>query len=111
MVFCGCPHRGSNAAAWGAMLSKLVAVAFVDSTTRLLSDLDIDSQILDMIQDEFLRTLEYSDSMKIHSFLEGRALTGIKGLDGKVGRTKSIQRPLKDILISDFDTGGRRFLF
>lgn len=84
VVFCGCPHRGSNAAAWAAMLSKLVAVAFIDSTTRLLSDLDIDSQILDMIQDNFLRTLDSSNSMRIHSFLEGRAMTGIKGLDGKV---------------------------
>ncbi|PVH97016.1 hypothetical protein DM02DRAFT_96194 [Periconia macrospinosa] len=90
VVFCGCPHRGSNAAAWGTLVSRLAAVALVDSTTQLLTDLKIDSQILDMIQDNFLRTLQYCPSLRVHSFLEGRALTGIKGFDGKVRETHSL---------------------
>lgn len=84
VVFCGCPHRGASAAAWATLLSRLATVAFADSTAQLLSDLEIDSQILDMIQDNFLRTLQYYPSLRVHSFLEGRAMTGIKGLDSKV---------------------------
>lgn len=87
VVFCGCPHRGASAAAWGYLASKLIAVAFADSTSKLLSDLEIDSEILDVIQDDFLKTLHRTltnSSFRVHSFLEGRAVTGIKGLNSKV---------------------------
>lgn len=86
VVFCGCPHRGADAAAWGSLLSKIATVALVAPTVQLLSDLEIDSQILDMIQDNFSRTLQYHPSLRVHSFLEGKGMTGIKGLDGKVSR-------------------------
>jgi hypothetical protein len=87
VVFCGCPHRGADAAAWGTLLSRLTSVALAAPTAQLLSDLEIDSQILDMIQDNFLRTLQYHPSIRVHSFLEGKGMTGIKGLDGKVSPT------------------------
>jgi hypothetical protein len=88
VVFCGCPHRGADAAAWGSLLSRLTTVALAAPTAQLLSDLEIDSQILDMVNDNFLRTLQYHPSLQIHSFLEGKGMTGIKGLDGKVRYTK-----------------------
>ena len=87
VVFCGCPHRGASAAAWGYLASKLIAVAFADSTSKLLSDLEIDSEILDVIQDDFLKTLRRTltgSTFRVHSFLEGRAVTGIRGLNSKV---------------------------
>lgn len=84
MVFCGCPHRGADAAAWGRLLSKIATVALAAPTVLLLSNLEIDSQILDMIQEDFSRTLQYHPSIQFHSFLEGKGISGIKGLDGKV---------------------------
>jgi len=83
VVFCGTPHRGSNAAAWGCLAANLVAVAFMDSNSRLLSDLLVDSEVLDEIQENFLKAL-YQVSIRIHSFQEGRALAGVKGLHHKV---------------------------
>ena len=89
IVFCGCPHRGSDAAGWGLTASKLIASAFGDANYKLISNLEIDSETLDLIQDDFLKTLHrrvsVSDSIfRVHSFQEGRAITGIKGLNTKV---------------------------
>lgn len=74
IVFCGCPHRG-------------MVVALADSNSKLLSDLEVDSEILDIIQDDFLKTLRRTLSkskFRVYSFLEGRPMTGIKGLNRKV---------------------------
>ncbi|GAW10696.1 hypothetical protein ANO14919_000310 [Xylariales sp. No.14919] len=82
-VFCGCPHRGSDAAAWGKLASNLVAMTLMDTNSRLLSDLQVDSRTLSRIQADFKRAL-HRTPLRIHSFQEGRALTGMKGLDSKV---------------------------
>ena len=74
-------------AGWGGLASKLIAVTLADSNSKLLSDLEIDSEILDLIQDDFLKTLHRtltSPAFRVHSFLEGRAMTGIKGLNSRV---------------------------
>jgi len=60
-----------------------VAAAAFDSSTRLLSDLKVDSQILDLIQENFLKVL-HPGKIKVHSFLEGRGLTGVHNFSGKV---------------------------
>jgi hypothetical protein len=83
VVFCGTPHRGSNAAEWGLLGSNIVAAAFQDSNTTLLSDLRVDGQILDLIQEDFLKTL-HPNRIKVHSFQEGRPFAGIKFFNGKV---------------------------
>jgi hypothetical protein len=63
----------------------LVAVAFQVTNTRALTDLKVDSQILERIHKDFLRVLHASaPKIKVHSFREGRPLIGIKHLDGKV---------------------------
>lgn len=95
VIFCGTPHRGASAAAWGSLVSRLAAVALTDSNTRLLSDMEIDSQILDMIQDNFLRTLQYHPSLRVHTFLEGKAMTGVKGIDGKVRNFQALRAKFK----------------
>lgn len=85
VVFCGTPHMGSDAAAWGVLASNLVAMALMDSNTRLLEELRVDSEALGVIQEDFLKILYLSaDNVRIHSFQEGRALSGVKGFDGKV---------------------------
>ena len=89
VIFCGTPHRGSNAASWCQLASSLVSMALMDSNVKLLGDLEFNSQTLESIQDGFLKTLHQS-AIKIHSFQEGRALSAIKGLNRKVkslGRT------------------------
>ncbi|KAI0479955.1 hypothetical protein F4859DRAFT_454711 [Xylaria cf. heliscus] len=83
VVFCGSPHRGSDAAAWGKLATNLCAMALMDTNSRLLSDLQVDSRILRLVQDDFLKALHRAP-LRIHSFQEGRALTGVKGLDSKV---------------------------
>lgn len=85
VVFCGTPHRGSDAAGWGVLASRMVTMAFMDSNAKLLSDLRTDSEALDIIQEEFLEILCLSPtSIRVHSFQEGRALSGVKGFDDKV---------------------------
>jgi len=59
IVFCGCPHRGADAASWGLLASRMVAFALADANSRLLSDLEVDSEILDLINEDFLTTLEH----------------------------------------------------
>ncbi|TRX90296.1 hypothetical protein FHL15_008841 [Xylaria flabelliformis] len=83
VIFCGTPHRGSDAAAWGKLASNLLAMALMDSNSRLLSDMRVDSRILRSIQADFLKALHRAP-MSIHSFQEGRALTGVRGLNDKV---------------------------
>ncbi|KAJ2987975.1 hypothetical protein NUW58_g4219 [Xylaria curta] len=83
VVFCGSPHRGSDAVAWGKLASNLFAMALMDANSRLLSDLQVDSRILSLIQANFLKAL-HREPLRIHSFQEGRALTGVKGLNDKV---------------------------
>ncbi|KAI1747303.1 hypothetical protein F4782DRAFT_535596 [Xylaria castorea] len=83
IVFCGTPHRGSDAAAWGNLASNLLAMALMDSNSRLLYDMRVDSRILRSIQADFLRALDRAP-LRIHSFQEGRALTGVRGFNDKV---------------------------
>ncbi|KAI0407382.1 hypothetical protein F4802DRAFT_605555 [Xylaria palmicola] len=83
VVFCGTPHRGSNLATWSKLATNLVNLAFVDVNSTLLSDLQVDSQVLDLIQDDFLNIV-HQMPLRIHSFQEGRPLTGVRGLHDKV---------------------------
>lgn len=61
----------------------MVTMALQSSNDRLLSGLEIDSEILDLIQEDFLRVLQGAD-ISVHSFQESRGLSGIKGFSGKV---------------------------
>ena len=45
---------------------------------KLLNDLQVDSEILDLIQDDFLRVLHESN-IRVHSFQEGEGLAGVRG--------------------------------
>ncbi|KAI1740902.1 hypothetical protein F4680DRAFT_418071 [Xylaria scruposa] len=83
IVFLGTPHRGSSYAGWGAIASNLVSLAFQDSNKGIVQSLEVNSEALDNIQEEFLR-IAHKAGMKVHSFQEARAISGVKGLHGKV---------------------------
>ncbi|KAI3343365.1 hypothetical protein F4824DRAFT_493613 [Ustulina deusta] len=83
IVFLGTPHRGSSYAGWGVIASNLASLAFQDSNKGIVRTLEVNSEVLDNIQDEFLRIAD-STSIKVHSFQEARAISGVKGLHGKV---------------------------
>ena len=83
VMFFGTPHSGSDIAGWGRIASNIANAALQDTNGSLLTDLQVDSQILDLIHDDFLKVL-HKKKIKIHSFQEGRGLTGVKGLSGKV---------------------------
>lgn len=87
LVFCGCPHRGSNVVSWGKLRLGLISASVSESRSKLLSDLKVDPDVLELIQDDFLKTLRRSlthPAFRIHSFQESRAVTGIVGLNDRV---------------------------
>ena len=83
IIFLGTPHRGSSAATWGELASRLAAVALQDSNRNLFTSIAVESEILENINSEFMKMLHAND-FHVHSFQEGRGATGIKGFSGKV---------------------------
>jgi hypothetical protein len=55
----------------------------MDANSKLLKTLAVDAEILNLIQREFLSLVD-EFPITIHSFLEGRAMTGIRGLNSKI---------------------------
>jgi len=86
VIFCGTPHRGSS---WVQLASNLVRLAVMDANSKLLKTLAVDAEILNLIQREFLSLVD-EFPITIHSFLEGRAMTGIRGLNSKVSTSPSL---------------------
>ena len=68
---------------WGQIASNLVRLALQDSHKKILQSLEVNSEVLDNIHDEFVNTA-YKGQIKIHSFQEARGITGMKGLHEKV---------------------------
>ncbi|KAI0007897.1 hypothetical protein F4779DRAFT_642503 [Xylariaceae sp. FL0662B] len=83
IVFLGTPHQGSSYASWGVIVSNLAILAFQDSNKDIARSLEVNSEVLDIIQNEFLR-IAHDISIKVHSFQEARAMSGVKGLHEKV---------------------------
>ena len=83
VVFLGTPHRGSTLASWGEIASNLARLVLQDSQKKIVETLEVDSEVLDNIHEQFVdMILNYG--IRIHSFQEGRGISGIKGLNGKV---------------------------
>lgn len=83
-MFLGTPHRGSGSTDWGTIASNLVRVAFQDSNKDLVKSLSVNGEMLDSIHKEF-KKLAQEHHLQCHSFQEAQAMTGIKGLNDKVG--------------------------
>jgi hypothetical protein len=83
IIFLGTPHRGSAYAGWGQIASNLARLTLQDSNKKILETLEVNSEILDNIHEEF-KTIAFNGVIKIYSFQEARGISGMKGLDGKV---------------------------
>ncbi|OAL56153.1 hypothetical protein IQ07DRAFT_558137 [Pyrenochaeta sp. DS3sAY3a] len=83
IIFLGTPHRGSAYAGWGQIASNLARLALQDSNKKLLETLEVNSEVLDNIHEEF-KTIAFKGTIKIHSFQESRGVSGMKGLEEKV---------------------------
>jgi hypothetical protein len=84
-MFFGTPHRGSRMAGWGDIGAKLVKLARENVKQTLVRALNLDSEILDRIQDSFQKMLQTGD-FYVHTFQEGKPI--FKKL-GKVGLASS----------------------
>lgn len=83
VVFLGVPHRGSEMANMGQIVARLANVALQDTNSGIVSSLAVDGEILDGIHTAFMKMVHKED-FTVHSFQEGRALSGMKGFSGKV---------------------------
>ncbi|KAI9668907.1 MAG: hypothetical protein M1817_005186 [Caeruleum heppii] len=82
IVFLGTPHRGSRMASMGDLVANFAAVALQDTNKAILKSLAVDSEILDRVHDDFAGML-YDGDFTVHSFQEGRGISGVKPADGK----------------------------
>ena len=83
ILFLGTPHRGSGYAGWGQIASNFAHLAGYDSNKKLLEALDLNSEVLDNIHEEF-KTIAFKGTIKVHSFQEAHGITGMRGLENKV---------------------------
>ena len=65
-----------------------------DSNKKILKTLEVDSEVLDNIHEQFIDMVS-EHGIRIHSFQEGRGISGMKGLDGKV-RCPSLGHTISD---------------
>ena len=84
VIFLGTPHRGSAYAGWGQIASNLACLALQDSNKKMLKTLEVNNEVLDNIHEEF-KTIAFKGTIKIHSLQEAQGISGMKGLDEKVG--------------------------
>lgn len=61
----------------------MARLALQDSNKKVLETLEVNSEILDNIQEAF-KTIVHEDGLKVHSFQEARGISGMKGLHYKV---------------------------
>ncbi|KAL8699698.1 MAG: hypothetical protein Q9201_005860 [Fulgogasparrea decipioides] len=83
IVFLGTPHRGSPLASWGEIASNLARVALQDSHKKIVETLEVDSELLDNIHEQFVNLI-FEHGIRIHSFQEMRGISGMRGLHEKV---------------------------
>ncbi|KAL8741826.1 MAG: hypothetical protein Q9190_005609 [Brigantiaea leucoxantha] len=95
IVFLGTPHRGSPLASWGEIASSLAGAALHDSHKKIVETLKVDSEVLDNIHEQFVNII-FEHGIRIHSFQEGRGMSGIKGLHKKVG-CQSLEHTIIDL--------------
>lgn len=91
-IFFGTPHRGSEIATWGLLLSNIANALTIDTKNAILRDLDpssgstkLEESILDF--DDILRDqdrMKRLKDLKVFSFQEEQGMTSVKGLGGKV---------------------------
>jgi hypothetical protein len=81
IMFFGTPHRGSD---WTGFLKRITILAAGKREDRILQTLTVNSESLENLMDRFANMLK-GNKFNVHTFLEGRAITDIPGLNSKVG--------------------------
>ncbi|KAK6362595.1 hypothetical protein TWF730_000052 [Orbilia blumenaviensis] len=84
IIFLGTPHRGSAFADWAQIASNLARLVLQDSNKRIIQALEVNGEVLDNIHEQFKTILHENRAIKVHSFQEAMAVSGIKGLHDKV---------------------------
>lgn len=82
IVFFGTPHRGSDDAKWGLILSTIASAAF-DTNNKVVRVLEPDSEVLDKLGRDFQDILD-EGRLRICSLLESAGKTGLPIFNGKV---------------------------
>lgn len=89
IIFFGTPHRGSDLASWGLLLSTIAEAVQIDTNKAVLRDLDptngsskLEEMRLDF--DDILRDSHRSRELRVYSFQEEDGMTSIKCFGGKV---------------------------
>ncbi|RYP33538.1 hypothetical protein DL767_004713 [Monosporascus sp. MG133] len=100
IIFLGTPHRGSAYTGWGEIASNLALLALQDSNKKITKTLEVNSEVLDNIHEEF-KTIADQSRIRIHSFQEARGISGMKGLHNKVvddfSSKLDLPRPLETV--------------
>lgn len=72
-MFFGTPHKGSDAATWAQIGTKIVAMAKLDALEHLSGSLKLDSEILNIVHSDFMKLL-HGGAFYIHVFQEARPM-------------------------------------
>lgn len=92
IIFFGTPHRGSDMASWGLVLSNITKAVQIDTNKAILRDLDPSSgssklQELRKDFDDILHDRNHGNGtnmLRIYTFQEEQGMTGVSGLRSKV---------------------------
>lgn len=89
IIFFGTPHRGSDLASWGLLLSTIAEAVQIDTNKAVLRDLDptngsskLEEMRLDF--DDILRDSHRSRELRVYTFQEEEGMTSINSFGGKV---------------------------
>lgn len=89
VIFFGTPHRGSELASWGRLLSAIAEAVQLDTNSAVLRDMDptsgsskLEEMRLDF--DDILQDDRRSRELRIYSFQEEEGMTGLKMFGDKV---------------------------
>jgi hypothetical protein len=67
IIFFGTPHRGRACAGWGRNTSYIVRFAFQDSNEKIFETLEVNSEVLDNIHEDFEK-IAFNRPTRIYSF-------------------------------------------
>ena len=95
-MFFGTPHRGSEWTNAGQIATKFASALGFSSTQYNLQALQGNTEILEILRDEFIRMLD-KEGFEITSFQESYGFKGVKGLDAKVHLPVSAQNSYADM--------------
>ena len=99
IIFFGTPHRGSNIASWGRLLSGIAKATQMDTHDGILIDLDPESGSSKLEElrydfDDILHDSRRARELQVFTFQEEEGMTGVRVLGSKVRLLDSVSRVL-----------------